>query len=133
MAELKNSITCRANGALTQYQLVKLGASAAGDGIPDAAPAAAGTDFAVGVALSSVADNGIVEVQVCGVATAVAGEALTLGTAHSLASNASGQAVAAAANDFSFGVFLGSLKGTATAASGDHILVALAQSRYEVA
>lgn len=134
MAEFKNSITCRANGAgITQYGIVKLGASVAADGIPDCVIGAAGTDLVVGVALSTVGDNELVEVQVSSVAVAIAGEALTLATNHSLASGAAGVAMQAVANDYSIGVFLGSLKGTATAAAGDHILVALAQSRFEVA
>lgn len=132
MAEFKNSITARANGAgVTQYGIVKLGVSAAGDGIPDAVIGAAGTDLCAGVALNTVADNALVEVQVCGVATMVAGEALTLGTNHSLCSGAAGVAMAATANDKQVGIFLGSLKGTATAAAGDHILVALSQGHYE--
>lgn len=133
MAALKNSISCRAAAAVTQYKIVKLAASGAADGLPDAVHGTAGTDLGVGVAINTAADNAPLEVQVAGVAVMIAGETLTLGTNHSLTSGAAGVAMQAVANDYQVGIFLGSLKGTATAAAGDHILVALAQSRFEIA
>jgi len=135
MANQINSINCRAKGAVTQHTIVALAASAAADGIPDCATGTAvsspATHNTVGPALSTVGDNEMVEVQVCGVATCIAGEALTLGTNHSVASGADGKCFACAANDKQVGIFLGALKGSATAAAGDFILVALSQGHYE--
>ena len=133
MADFKNSLSVRAAAAVTQNKIVKLAASVAADGLPDAIHGTGGTDLGVGVALSTVADNEVLEVQCGGVAVMVAGEALTLATNHSLCSGAAGVAMQCVANDYQVGIFLGSLKGTATAAAGDLILVQLSQGRFEIA
>lgn len=131
MADIIGSINARAAAAVTQHKLVKLAASVAADGLPDAEHGAAGTDLCVGVSKQTYADNDVMEIQVVGVVTLVAGETLTLGTNHALCSGAAGVAMACTANDKQVATFLGSLKGSATAASGDLILAVLGAAHYE--
>ena len=131
MSDAINGIAARASAAVTQYKLIKLAASTAADGIPDGAHGAAGTDLCVGVAPRTYASGDIMEVVTVGVVIGIAGETLTLGTNHSLCSGAAGVAMACTANDKQAAIFLGSLKGTCTAAAGDLIRMALSQSHYE--
>jgi hypothetical protein len=131
MADIIGSINGRAAAAVTQHKLVKLAASVAADGLPDAIHGTGGTDLCVGTSAQTYADNDVMEIKCVGVVIGIAGETLTLGTNHALCSGAAGVAMACTANDKQIATFLGSRKGTCTAAAGDEILMLLGPAHYE--
>lgn len=89
---LKNPILeleAKADGAITEGQILKPGASAG-----DVAPATAATDKVIGVASHSAADNASVRVQYMGRAKLIAGGTIAAGDL--LVAGAAGVAVVAA-------------------------------------
>lgn len=114
-------IRAQANGAVTHRAALKCVGQVSG--LLDLAVATASTDKVVGFALEAAADDAIFSVCVGGPCEAIAGATITAGTHEFLTPMAAGALTPYAGGDRAVAYFLGALKGTATAASGDVILV----------
>ena len=121
MADYVNAI---ADGAIVTHQLVY----ATGDsgGSQKVAVTTASTDIPLGVAMHDADDTESVRIQVTGEAVCIAAGVITAGTHIRLKPAADGELAASpASGDAIAGVFVRSLKGSATAAANDRITVIL--------
>lgn len=123
MSAAPERITLRvqANGAVAIRQAVKVVGQV--DGLLDVSVATAATDLFKGIALEAAADNEIFTICIQGKCEAIANTTITAGTHDCLTMAADGELTPYAVADRPVAYFLGSKKGTATAAANDVIEV----------
>lgn len=112
-------IHCIASGAIVKGQAVKVAGQSGG--VFTASVCADPTHLFYGIALESVADGKRFAVCIAGKCEAIANGAITAGTHKLLSCTTDGELEPYAVGDIPVAVFLGSKKGSATAAANDLI------------
>jgi hypothetical protein len=112
-------ITCIASGTVTKGQAVKCTGQSGGNLV--VAQATAATDLFYGIARETVATGKPVRICISGKCEAIAAGVITAGTHKLLSVTSDGELEPYAVGDIPAAVFLGSKKGSATAAANDII------------
>jgi hypothetical protein len=112
-------LTCIADGAIVARQAVKV--SGQSGGLLTVAQATAATDLFMGFARETVATGKTVRIAISGKCEAIANGVITAGTHRLLSVTSDGEIEPYAVGDIPAALFLGSKKGSATAAANDVI------------
>lgn len=112
-------LTCIADGAIVARQAVKVSGQSAG--LLTVAQATAPTDLFMGFARETVATGKTVRIAISGKCEAIANGVITAGTHRLLSVTSDGEVEPYAVGDIPAALFLGSKKGSATAAANDVI------------
>lgn len=118
---IDNEITCISSGTVTKGTAVKVTGQSAG--LLVVALCEDPTHLVYGIALETVATGKPVRIAVAGQVEAIAAGAITAGTHRLLSVTTSGYLEPYAVGDIPIALFLGSKKGSATAAASDVINV----------
>jgi len=112
-------LTCIADGAITNRHALKV--TGQSGGLLTVAQATAATDLFFGFARETVATGKTLRVAISGVCEAIANGVITAGTHSKLSVTSDGELEPYAVGDYPAAMFLGSKKGSATAAANDVI------------